>query len=53
MTIFRKRPSRKAPTDEAPTPKRRKLVAKRRKAPRGAIRLDANAPILEQLRSCL
>jgi hypothetical protein len=41
----------KAPTNDAPTPKRRKLVAKRRKAPRGvAMHLDPTAPILEQLR---
>lgn len=50
MAFLRKLLTGKSPPSEAPPAKRRKLVAKRRKAQRGAIRIDANAPILEQMR---
>ncbi|MGA7438786.1 MAG: hypothetical protein WBW32_11750 [Luteibacter sp.] len=53
MNIIRKLFSAKPAIDEAPTAmKKRRKLAKRSKQPRGAVRLDNNAPILEQLRSC-
>ncbi|WP_168195393.1 hypothetical protein [Bradyrhizobium sp. NAS80.1] len=54
MNIIRKLLSNKAtPADAPPTSKKRRKLAKRCKKPLGAVRLDANAPIMDQLRSCL